>query len=1047
MNKLYLILIFSILLIGTISAVDWDNSLSYSNNDLKVTVKNIWGLPVVGSDLGTAELKSHKTVNEVRQVIYGNRVVMWYDFDYKEIYFNGLGQVEFRDMNTGKIVNKEWYYVKAIYGNVPYDIQECKEVEHLNENGKGISCEVVRTEMNREIIGWERLDSKDIPKGENTIGIMVNVEDGDYTDGIWTISGKKITRHAVWTSDFNVGLNAYYPYNGTGAGTNVEDVVYHNNNLTAQGNVIWKEGIINASLYHDGTGDYEKIDAPSFNLTQTTNFTISFWMNHTGAQTYEGIIAQGTTDPSNYFEVNTGSSAGKFNFLASINCGNWDGFNADFTMFPSESVWYHFIVRRENNNYSFWTNGVCKYSQVTVGTICLGSQRLLLGDRAGGGRALKGSLDEIGIWNRSLTTSEISDLYNSGTGISYIPNQPPTSGTLIITTTLVNPTEAYSTINTNFSFYANATATWGNLTNMTLYVYNPDNSIFLKNYTNSITGTNNQTNFTNVIISSLGTSKWNVYTCGFNDTLKTCSFANSNRTFTLNGFSENSKSFNSSTYEGFNESYQINISYSGISYPSVNATLNYDGVNYSTTGLGGSGEMRFVSNFIVPVTSANRSFYWIINLNGVTGISNTNYQYVNSIVFNLCNATNNVPYLNITFKDSTSLININATITSTFNYYLNSLVKSFNFVNLTENPSYAFCFNPSYKSINYNISMTYASVGYPQRSYTTTGTLSNSTTNQVLYLLEDGIYSTFQVVNDAGTNLNGVSVTAEESILGVYNTIGSGTTGADGSITFWVNPLNLHRFTFVKSGYDTYSLTLTPTQGLYTISLDSTAGVASADCSQGISYYIRPSESYIWNNTIYNFSYTVSSSYWNLSSFGISVYYGNGTFINSNISTTSTGGIVSITSNVYNYNSSNPNSINKIYMNYYYSTNSTCIINGTRYWIIEQSSYGNQFSINNLINDIGIYTGVGLFGFDNFGRALLCFLVLVLTTGIMTRKYGIASEAAIMGVIFGIVLFLDIGVNWIPELTFGGLITPQPHLVTIITGIILFGTILREELK
>jgi hypothetical protein len=30
-----------------------------------------------------------------------------------------------------------------------------------------------------------------------------------------------------------------------------------------------------------------------------------------------------------------------------------------------------------------------------------------------------GSLDEIGIWNRALTTGEISTLYNSGSGKGY----------------------------------------------------------------------------------------------------------------------------------------------------------------------------------------------------------------------------------------------------------------------------------------------------------------------------------------------------------------------------------------------------------------------------------------------------------------------------------------------------------------------------------------------------------------------------------------------------------------------------------------------------
>jgi hypothetical protein len=51
------------------------------------------------------------------------------------------------------------------------------------------------------------------------------------------------------------------------------------------------------------------------------------------------------------------------------------------------------------------------------------------------------------------------------------------------------------------------------------------------------------------------------------------------------------------------------------------------------------------------------------------------------------------------------------------------------------------------------------------------------------------------------------------------------------------------------------------------------------DIHRGVSFLILPAEDYLENNTIYNFNYTISSNYWNLDSWGITLKYGNGTVI------------------------------------------------------------------------------------------------------------------------------------------------------------------------
>lgn len=114
-----------VFLVGSVSAFEIDNRLTYSNNDLKVDFDNTFlGLFEI-SHIGTAELKSHKSVDEILKFGYGKEeVVMYYDFNFLELYGNGLGEVFFTDMRTGEEINKNYSFVywgdkeRNVYGTV-----------------------------------------------------------------------------------------------------------------------------------------------------------------------------------------------------------------------------------------------------------------------------------------------------------------------------------------------------------------------------------------------------------------------------------------------------------------------------------------------------------------------------------------------------------------------------------------------------------------------------------------------------------------------------------------------------------------------------------------------------------------------------------------------------------------------------------------------------------------------------------------------------------------------------------------------------------------
>ncbi|GAG54645.1 unnamed protein product, partial [marine sediment metagenome] len=160
----------------------------------------------------------------------------------------------------------------------------------------------------------------------------------------------------------------------------------------------------------------------------------------------------------------------------------------------------------------------------------------------------------------------------------------------------------------------------------------------------------------------------------------------------------------------------------------------------------------------------------------------------------------------------------------------------------------------------------YKNSSAPQRTFDPPfTTFSNVTTDQTLYLLSsaDGIYVTFQVINVAEQPIADVVVNASRVIAGSIEIVGQGITGADGGVTFWLNPDFLHTLTFVASGYEQYTTSLTPTQSSYTITLGGEAVVEISDYQRGMVYSIEPTFQ-LFNHTAYNFNFTLASAYWDV---------------------------------------------------------------------------------------------------------------------------------------------------------------------------------------
>ena len=702
----------------------------------------------------------------------------------------------------------------------------------------------------------------------------------------------------------------------------------------------------------------------------------------------------------------------------------------------SLNTWYHVGVTYGGNNLTLYINGlpVDSGAETTLLNFSKGDTLANIGSSGDDNNWMHGYLDEMGLWNTTLTASEMSDLYDGG-DCSPFPFYD-------IGVTLRNPKP--SIISTSsIIFNSTVEPLRLNLTNSTFYIWYSNGTLFDKK-TNLTFGENN---VSSVNISGFDTPNsfiWNNKVCGINTTDYLCRWAISNWTFTTGGILTNPL-YNSSTVETASEFFGANLTALQGNTP-TNGKLIWNGTSYTATITSLGGDEYYISRTIdIPLN--NQSVSWNFNwtLGGVQQSSATNTQSSAELWFTLCNATYKTRFLNLSFKDESNLSAINASIpSSSFVYYLGSgsVNKTYEYSNSVNHFNYTFCAVPN-RTIYIEPYVQYKQgTDYPQRIWNpSVQSITNTITNKILYLLNsiNGIYQTFIVLSPSGSVIEGVDILGYRTIDGEDVYLAQGSTDGSGGATFWLNPDFIHYFTFTKSGYDVYSLTYAPIGGSKNIILSSGAQENPVDdYTRGITYYTKPSTGFLNKNSTYNFNFTITSTYWTLDEFGMNLTYFNGTLIDSLSSSDDSGGTLNILANTTNQS--------RIIMKYYYIVNGTRM-DGERYWLTQAPS---DFSIYNFFTTVGTYISENIFGIESddegqFGKALISVLIILTSCGLLISRYGIQSEATLLGMLTGILLFLNtIDLLPDPEIFTNPLVSFGDLLVYIVL-IITIGLIIKEE--
>ena len=150
------------------------------------------------------------------------------------------------------------------------------------------------------------------------------------------------------------------------------------------------------------------------------NYTVSCWMKSTNVSKYQQLLFLA----GSAVELNNEHVPTKLTYAVGPGT-SWDLLYAPgtYTGFQN-NVWYHVVFVKSGTSYTLYLNTNLEGSS-TVSSSASYTQTsdFRIGSLGGGHEVFKGSLDDFAVWNRALTSSEISGLYTatSSNGVSPAP--------------------------------------------------------------------------------------------------------------------------------------------------------------------------------------------------------------------------------------------------------------------------------------------------------------------------------------------------------------------------------------------------------------------------------------------------------------------------------------------------------------------------------------------------------------------------------------------------------------------------------------------------
>jgi hypothetical protein len=160
-------------------------------------------------------------------------------------------------------------------------------------------------------------------------------------------------------------------------------------------------------IVFDGVDDY--VENGVINLTSGDNITIDLFMKLDGTQvSYADILDYDHANGGFVIQQDAGAAADDFYFAWYVG-----GYYFSFFKLPIDNTYFHLSITKNAGTVYAYINGIQDAGSTGGSTLTATGLDLRIGNWVNNGRNIKGTLSNLKIYNRTLTSNEVLQNYNA----------------------------------------------------------------------------------------------------------------------------------------------------------------------------------------------------------------------------------------------------------------------------------------------------------------------------------------------------------------------------------------------------------------------------------------------------------------------------------------------------------------------------------------------------------------------------------------------------------------------------------------------------------
>lgn len=213
-------------------------------------------------------------------------------------------------------------------------------------------------------------------------------------------------------------IAAYWKFDENNGSTTTADATGNGNTGTLTSSSQWTpSGKINAGITFNGSSQSVAL-AGSLPSTVQSALTMTAWVKTNLASTEQTIFEVGDTgsNPFVMYRIEI-FSTGQLKF--SLQTNNTAPSNYVGTTVLSTGAFHFCAATWDGTNVVVYLDNASEATGTQTGTMSTTGGAAAIGESPAFGSPFSGTIDEVGLWSRALSSLEISQLYNSGAGLQY----------------------------------------------------------------------------------------------------------------------------------------------------------------------------------------------------------------------------------------------------------------------------------------------------------------------------------------------------------------------------------------------------------------------------------------------------------------------------------------------------------------------------------------------------------------------------------------------------------------------------------------------------